>query len=263
MGDSKYKNAKIYRIIDVAYSGKCYIGSTCEGLSQRLARHKYMYTQYTRNGKETHRSANAIFDLYGVENCKIELIEAYPCDNKMELLKREGQHIRDNDCINKRVAGRTDEEYREENKEKEQQRHKKYNEENKDKIRAKREQNKEQISKRNKAYRENNKQLISERRKLYRQNNKEKIKESQRKCYEANKEERNKKNKEYYVRKKDLIIEQNKAYHERNKEKILENRKQKYTCECGCILRKDGKHEHLKSKKHQDLMAQQEMNEQQ
>jgi hypothetical protein len=31
---------------------------------------------------------------YGIENCKIELVEAYPCENKEELRKREGYWIK-------------------------------------------------------------------------------------------------------------------------------------------------------------------------
>ena len=35
---SKYQNGKIFKIVDVGYS-RCYIGSPCEELSQRMARH--------------------------------------------------------------------------------------------------------------------------------------------------------------------------------------------------------------------------------
>jgi hypothetical protein len=44
----------------------------------------------------------------------IELLEAYPCDNKMMLDKKEGGCIRaEPNCVNKVVAGRTQKEYRE------------------------------------------------------------------------------------------------------------------------------------------------------
>ena len=36
---NKYQNGKIYKITDIAYN-KCYIGSTTEGLSLRMARHR-------------------------------------------------------------------------------------------------------------------------------------------------------------------------------------------------------------------------------
>ena len=40
-----------------------------------------------------------LFDKYGIENCKIELVENYPCSSKEELLKREGEYIQNNTCI--------------------------------------------------------------------------------------------------------------------------------------------------------------------
>jgi len=42
----------------------------------------------------------------------IELIEHYPCANKKEAHAREGFWIRNNECINKYVPGRTMKEYR-------------------------------------------------------------------------------------------------------------------------------------------------------
>ena len=53
----------------------------------------------------------SLFDEYGVANCKIESIEKYECNNKEELLKREGNHIKENDCVNRCLARRTKIEY--------------------------------------------------------------------------------------------------------------------------------------------------------
>ena len=145
--NSKYQNGQIYKIISKAHEGKCYIGSTCEELSQRLARHKYMYNQHRKKGKESYRSANRIFDEYGVDNCIIVWIEDYPCNSKKELLAREGHHIKNNDCFNKKVEGRTDKEYREDYKEWEKERHKKYYDLNKDKRKAYLQENKDYIDK--------------------------------------------------------------------------------------------------------------------
>jgi hypothetical protein len=48
----------------------------------------------------------------------IELIEEFPCDNKDQLNRREGQVIRITDkCINKRIAGRTKAEHYIDNRE--------------------------------------------------------------------------------------------------------------------------------------------------
>ena len=46
----------------------------------------------------------------------IELIEDFPCNSKKELNRREGQHIRNNDCVNKNIAGRTKKEWNLDNK---------------------------------------------------------------------------------------------------------------------------------------------------
>ena len=39
-----------------------------------------------------------IFNEFGIENCKIELIENYPCQSKEELFKREGGHQSNRMC---------------------------------------------------------------------------------------------------------------------------------------------------------------------
>ena len=131
---NKYQNGKIYKITDVAYT-KCYIGSTIELLRRRMAHHKHKYKHYLSDKNDTNsnsRSANSLFDEFGVENCKIELIEMYPCNSKIELEKREGEHIATNKsiCVNKRVAGRTSEEWRRENRELHSARARKWKEEN-------------------------------------------------------------------------------------------------------------------------------------
>ena len=130
---NRYENGKIYKIVDVGYN-KCYIGSTCETLSQRMARHRLRYTQY-KHGKERGelRSVNALFDEFGMDNCKIELVELYPTNSKIELQQREGYYIKKTCCVNKRIAGRTLVEYRQTFKEalntKEKQRYKEKREE--------------------------------------------------------------------------------------------------------------------------------------
>ena len=145
---NKFQNAKIYKITDIGYN-KCYIGSTCEELSQRMARQRRKYKSGLSGGKEAHTRSFDIFNEYGVENCKIELIEYFKCDTLQELRKREGEHIKNTECVNKRVEGRTDKEWREDNKDKMKESHKEYYVSNIDKITEKskeyREQNKDKI----------------------------------------------------------------------------------------------------------------------
>ena len=113
---SKYQNGKIYKIVDVGCT-KCYIGSTCEELSQRMARHRAIYKQYVKGKKTCYLSAFDLFDEFGLDNCKIELVEAVAVNNREELRQHEGMHIQSNDCINTRLAGRTDQQYYKDNKE--------------------------------------------------------------------------------------------------------------------------------------------------
>ena len=153
-----------------------------------------------------------MLDEYGVENCKIELIEAYPCENKEELRRREGYWIKSEKCINKFVAGRTPHEYYEENRtrllEHNREYYKQYYNENKDKILT-----------RNSAY----KQL-------------DKYKEQQKGYREATKQEKQ---------------EYDKSYREINQERIKVRRQEKITCSvCGSCFRKSDTARHEKSQKH-------------
>ena len=70
---NKYHNGKIYKIVDVGYN-KCYVGSTTEKLSMRMVRHRSDYKRY-KNGKINKITSFDLFDTYGIENCKIELVE--------------------------------------------------------------------------------------------------------------------------------------------------------------------------------------------
>jgi hypothetical protein len=73
----------------------------------------------------------------GLKNCKIELIEYFPCNTLQELRKREGEHIKNTECVNKRVEGRTNKEYYEDNKDKIKEKAKIYREQNRDKKKRK------------------------------------------------------------------------------------------------------------------------------
>jgi hypothetical protein len=112
---NKYNNGKIYRICDNAYT-KFYYGSTVQQLAVRMGGHRVDYARY-KNGNFQKVSLFDIFDEFNHLNCKIELVELYPCQSREELRKREGYHIQNNECVNKRVAGRSDKEYREQNRE--------------------------------------------------------------------------------------------------------------------------------------------------
>ena len=95
---NRYENGKIYKITDIGYN-KTYVGSTCESLSKRIERHRAKYNNYKTGKTNSKISVFDIFDEFGIENCKIELIENYPCNCKEELLRREGHYIKNTDCV--------------------------------------------------------------------------------------------------------------------------------------------------------------------
>jgi hypothetical protein len=125
---NKYHNSKIYKIVDNGYT-KMYIGSTCQSLAKRLDDHKRIYKN---KGRGT--SCNEIFDKFGIENVKIELISSIKCENRDELHKIEGKYIQENDCVNKKVAGRTRLEHYHQNKERIKSDVREYNKKNKERI---------------------------------------------------------------------------------------------------------------------------------
>ena len=103
-----------------------------------MAQHKRQYKEWIKNrDMYFHYTIYDLFDEFDVEGCKIELLESFPCKTRTELTQREGQHQRDNDCLNKNMAGRTPEMYREQNKEVLQQRNEHHYENNSEKIKSK------------------------------------------------------------------------------------------------------------------------------
>jgi hypothetical protein len=148
-----YSKGKIYKIEPICEheEGEIYIGSTTKStLAQRMTKHRSAYKEW-KVGKACFVRSYDLFEKYGLENCKIYLLESYPCETRDELRAREGHFIKTLKCVNKSVAGRTQKEYQENNKEKILEYHKKYCEENKEKI-----------SEYHKIYRQENREKINE-----------------------------------------------------------------------------------------------------
>lgn len=137
---NKYEDGIIYKIFN---DNNCYYGSTTESLSNRLCKHLSMYKRY-QQGKDNYVSSYIIFDE---GNYKIEKVEDYPCKTEKELLLREGYYIRNNECVNKKIAGRTKNEY-----------NKLWKSQNKEKVKISK-------KKSDKKYYENNKKNILEKQK--------------------------------------------------------------------------------------------------
>ncbi len=132
------KETKIYKIWS-SKGDKIYIGSTIENyLCQRMGKHRASYKLYNKGKLRYYMSSFILFNEYGIDNCNIELIESKECNNKDEKNKLEGHYIRTLECVNKTIAGRTQKQYKEDNKDKIKEKNKEYNENNKEKIKEKR-----------------------------------------------------------------------------------------------------------------------------
>ena len=242
-----YQNGKIYTIRCKSDNTLIYVGSTITTLSRRLAEHKSKSKKY--NTRKIYQSINDNWDDF-----YIELYEVYPCENKEQLNKREGEITREIGTLNYQIAGRTPMEWRDDNIDKVKLAQQEYNKNNAEKLKlAQQEYNKNNFEKlklaRQKNY-TNNFEKIQEQTKLYRENNKDKKREQDKLYHENNQDKLNEQSRErgkrYRVNNTEKIKEQTKLYRENNAEKI----KEKITCECGCILTKYGLPRHLKSKKH-------------
>ena len=109
-----YSRGKIYKIWSPS-TDDVYVGSTCEPtLARRMAGHRKSYRHWKKTGKHYLTS----FEILEHGDARIELIEACPCETRDQLRAREGHWIRaTGNRVNHRVAGRTDAEYRRDNRE--------------------------------------------------------------------------------------------------------------------------------------------------
>lgn len=200
-----YQNGKIYSIRS-HQTNMIYIGSTTQTLAQRLTKHMSGYKAYLVNGKRYTSSYEII--KYG--DSYIELVEVFPCSNKMELCKREGQFIRTTEnTTNRRIEGRTKQEYRTDNA--------------------------DTIKERDTQYQQNNKETIKDKKKQYQQNNVVKIREYLKQYRQGSKRK--------------IILEQQKQWDYDNKEK-RETRKEKHSCYCGGKYTAQHRTYHFKTLKH-------------
>ena len=221
--ENKYQNGKIYKVVDNGYN-KTYYGSTIEQLCKRIGKHRGHYKEY-KKGNEHRVTVYDIFDEFGVENCKIELVELYPCNSISELKRREGEVIRDNECVNKVIAGRTVNEWKRDNIDRIHEIAKNYRQRNYDKC----------IERSREAYRQNREHALQHKKEYYSQNV----------------EVIQQRNKMRYDIKRDEILEQKKDYYRHNKDVINEKQKEKTLCSvCNSYIRKRDMNHHLKTLKH-------------
>jgi hypothetical protein len=167
-----YKNGRIYKILNYI-DDDIYVGSTCQPLSKRMAKHRSSINSTTKG----HRALYAKMRELGVEQFYIELIEECPCDNKEQLHKREGELIREFGTLNHVISGRSTKEWLQDNHEHCKERNKQYYQDNK-----------ERRQKLDKEYRATRRDKIKEYNKEYYAINRERMKDGFVTYYENNKD---------------------------------------------------------------------------
>ena len=75
MASKDFKNGRIYCIRNTI-DDDIYVGSTCQPISKRMAKHRIDMKGYKKD-----RKLYSKMNELGIDNCYIELIEECPCDN--------------------------------------------------------------------------------------------------------------------------------------------------------------------------------------
>ena len=96
----KYANSKIYKIWSPSNPECIFYGSTTQHLKNKLASHYNKYIAYL-NGNC--RKYNTCYDVLQHDDHRIDLVESYSCGNIEELHAKEGEYIKNNNCVNKDI----------------------------------------------------------------------------------------------------------------------------------------------------------------
>ena len=173
-----YSKGKIYTIRNRNDDTKIYVGSTIQSLAVRFGGHK-------KHSKiEKYMNMKLYIEVNNDwSNWYIELYENYSCENREQLLKREGEIIRLIGTLNVKIAGRDIKQYRIDNADKIKQ----YYIDNADKKKEYNKQYRIENADRLKQYYIDNAEKIKEYQKQYQIQNAEKIKEYQKQYYQKKK----------------------------------------------------------------------------
>jgi hypothetical protein len=222
MEEARQFVGRVYKLVS-SETDQIYIGSTTLALSERLRRHKVHYNIVIKGEIKNVTSA---VEILKYDDVTIELVYEGEFRSKQDLRKQEGCIIKNTvNCVNKIVAGRTSEEYRQDNKQILNQRSREYYG-----------THKELLGQKNKEYRKANQEALKEYMKSYREVNANQIKEKAKQQREANPEH---------------FKEKDQRYYEMNKQKVLQRMKEKITCPvCGSVISKGDKAKHERTNKH-------------
>jgi hypothetical protein len=193
---------------------KCYIGSTKQILCRRFSNHKTDYKSFL-SGKRQHSITS--FEILQYDDAYIELIKETKFESTSHMKKREGQLIREMDCVNKLIAGRTNAEWREDNKEIITEKNRINYVENRIEIRAAQT-----------AHYDENKIEIREKVRLNRIDKNEEINKRDRAYYQTHKQQFKEKNARNVAKNYAKHQAYKKVWYEQNKERILKKVAERY-----------------------------------
>ena len=166
-----YQDGQIYTIRCRSDNTLIYVGSTTMTLARRIAYHR---GRGKISNTKFYTSVNNNWDDW-----YIELYEVYPCENKQQLCRREGEIIREIGTLNYEIAGRTDKEWRLDNPDKVKLTTQRYYQNNPEKVKLankKCHQNhREERLEISRQYNINNNEARKEYKKKYREEHKEEI----------------------------------------------------------------------------------------
>ena len=170
-----YVKTIIYKLVNYDYPDLVYVGSTTN-FTKRKQHHKNRCLN--EKGKKYNLKVYKMIREYdGWENWSMIKICDYPCKNRREAELEEDKYMTELKAnMNMKRASRTQQQYREDNREKIQKYYKEHRDNNKEKIQQYREDNREK----KKEYRDNNKEKIQEYGKEYYETNKNTILENNR-----------------------------------------------------------------------------------
>ena len=94
-----YQKTKMYKI-ESDKGDKIYIGFTVREFENCFNDH-LMHYKLWKEGKHNEVLVFQMFDAYGAENCRITLLEDFPCKSRTESNRRKEFHIKNIPCINR------------------------------------------------------------------------------------------------------------------------------------------------------------------
>ena len=207
-----------------------YVGST-QNFTRRKQQHKI--NSIGKNEKCQLKIYKTIDEYGGWENWRMVPVEE--CDESIQTrrqaeMREEEWRLKLNATLNSQRAFRSEEEKKEDKKEKCKEWMKNNEEHAKLQQKTYRKENAEKVKGQKADFYEKHKEDIRACQTTYREENRDKINEQKREHYKENKKE---------------LLQKMATYREENKEQISEKKKLKVKCSCGTIFRKEDKARHI------------------